>query len=117
LQTSDDQGADGFPEIFLVEADEPVDELNQSGERAESEQGGRGASIDCEQSRQRQRDGARAAAYIAKMNEASLGASLAGNSAAGAISPAIEKPLAMRTFAAVTIEARRTAFACEVGAP
>src|SRR5260221_6038361 len=49
----------------------------------------------------------RAAAYIAKMNEASVGASPAGRIDFGLTSPAIENPAATRTLIAVTSDARR----------
>jgi hypothetical protein len=55
----------------------------------------------------------RAAAYKANINEASVGGQLTGRRDAGLISPAMEKPLATKTFAAVINEARRRAFVYE----
>jgi hypothetical protein len=50
---------------------------------------------------------ARAAAYIAKMNEASVGAEPVGSTDFGLTSPAIENPAATKTLIAVTSEAIR----------
>jgi hypothetical protein len=49
----------------------------------------------------------RAAAYIANMNEASVGTWPAGSIDFGLTSPAIENPPATKTFIAVTSEAIR----------
>src|ERR1700704_595775 len=48
----------------------------------------------------------RAAAYMAKMADASVGLAPAGRTSSGFISPAMEKPLATTTFRAVRAEAR-----------
>jgi len=49
----------------------------------------------------------RAAAYMAKMNDACVCAEPAGRTYSGLKSPAIENPLATRTFKAVIADARR----------
>jgi hypothetical protein len=56
----------------------------------------------------------RAAAYIAKIQEASVGTVLVGNIEFGLTIPAIENPLAIKTFVAVTSEATRILVASEV---
>jgi hypothetical protein len=55
----------------------------------------------------------RAAAYKAKMNEASVGMALAGSIDFGLTSPAIENPHATKTLIAVTSEAIRIGVARE----
>src|SRR5438105_2225273 len=48
----------------------------------------------------------RAAAYMAKMADASAGGAQAGSTSSGLISPATEKPLATTTLSAVRTQAR-----------
>src|ERR1700694_5519264 len=48
----------------------------------------------------------RAAAYMAKMADASVGVTPVSRTSSGFISPAMENPLATRTFSAVRAEAR-----------
>jgi hypothetical protein len=48
----------------------------------------------------------RAAAYMAKMADASVGVAPVGRTSSGFINPAMEKPLATTTFRAVRAEAR-----------
>jgi hypothetical protein len=55
----------------------------------------------------------RAAAYRANMNEAFVGTSLAGSSDVGLMSPATEKPTAVKTLMAVISEATRIAVVCD----
>jgi hypothetical protein len=52
----------------------------------------------------------RAAAYMANVNDASVGASPGGNMDCGQTSPAMEKPLATKTLIVVIKEAKRIAF-------
>src|SRR5258708_31078743 len=53
----------------------------------------------------------RAAAYMAKIADASVGVAPAGRTSSGFISPAMENPLATATFRAVRAEARLILFA------
>src|SRR4030081_2674927 len=52
----------------------------------------------------------RAAAYMAKMADASVGVAPVGRMSSGFISPAMENPLATTTFRAVRAEARPILF-------
>jgi hypothetical protein len=56
----------------------------------------------------------RAAAYIAKMDDASVGVAPVGRMSSGFMSPAMENPLAITTFRAVKAEARTMLSAREV---
>src|SRR5260221_12403138 len=56
----------------------------------------------------------RAAAYIANSNDASVGTDSAGTRYCGRMIAAMEKPLATRTFIAVTSEASRIAFVVDM---
>ena len=53
----------------------------------------------------------RAAAYMAKMADASVGGTPVGRTSSGFTTPAMEKPLATTTFRAVRAEASRMLFA------
>jgi hypothetical protein len=112
LEHGNNKRSDGFPKIMLVQANASVQHLYDTRQRAQDLQCQLRTLVDRNQGHCGEWYGS-GRSVRANMNEASVGTSLAGSSDVGLMSPATEKPTAVKTLMAVISEATRTAVVCD----